>query len=513
MIGFERRRDFLLDDYFFNMNVQGELDAKQIDRLKRIKREWNFYEGYHWEELPETEAPEITENYCRAFVNKFVAFELGKSFTVTLHKDMEGIPVTADGRTLFEYLEDVWEDNNQYKFAIEMGQMKSVTGEAWVQVRYFSPDEIDDPYGEYPNGRIRILLLPTSVVFPEFDPHDREKLTRVTVMYQYESIEHRGLLGRPEKKKVMYKQIWTKDSCVVVDGTKEPVEYPNKYGVIPFVCIRNLTIAGRNEGFSDLDDIIPLNVELNLKKSNISEIIDYHAAPITIVYGAKVGNLEKGANKMWGGLAKDARVENLELRSDLGASEIYIHDLKTSMCEIGGIPETVLGGAQSISNTSGVALQYINLPLIERTREKRMNTQVGLEELNKLILLVSLLEGFITKPENIPLRDFFYNEVIIPDTLPKDTLIELQQIQAEMRLGIESRKNAAKRMGKENIDDLFNKIDEDIKENPYFYGFSAEDVSGEAPQINSGMLNGQTTIEQVRKEITGRNGGENIETP
>lgn len=38
------------------------------------------------------------------------------------------------------------------------------------------------------------------------------------------------------------------------------------------------------------------------------------------------------------------------------------------MCEIGGVPETVLGGAQAISNTSGVALQYINLPLIEKTR-------------------------------------------------------------------------------------------------------------------------------------------------
>lgn len=510
MIGFERRRDF---DDFFNtslIGVQGELDNKQVERLKKIKRAWNFYEGYHWEEMPEMDTPELTINYCRTFVNKFVAFELGKSFTISTHNSMENAVVTADGRTSFEYLEDVWVDNDQFRLITDIGQMKSVTGEAWVQVRYFLPEELDDPYNEYEKGRLRILLLPTSVVFPEFDPHDRDKLTRVTIMYTYEKIIRTGILGRLTKKQVLYKQIWTKDECVVIDDGEEPETFPNKYGIIPFVFIKNLSIAGRNEGFSDLDDIIPLNVELNLKESNVSEIIDYHAAPVTIVYGAKVGNLEKGANKMWGGLAKDARVENLELNGDLAASQGHISNLKLQMCEVGGVPETVLGGAQSVSNTSGVALQYINLPLIEKTRVKKMNTETGLEQVNKLILLISLLEGLIFKPANIANRDFYYNECNIPDTLPKDMLLELQQIQQEMKMGIESRKNAAKRAGKENVDKLIEEVNEDIKENPCFYGHSDPNDPRHFPQdqqLNSGMTNGQTPIEQVRTEITGRNGG------
>lgn len=509
MIGFERRRDF--DDYFNTslIGVQGELDNKQIERLKRMKRAWNFYEGYHWEEMPEQDTPELTINYCRTFVNKFVAFELGKSFTMSTHKAMEKATITPDGRTAFEYLEDVWEDNDQYKLTTDLGQMKSVTGEAWLQVRYFKPEELRDPYNEYPQGRVRIMLIPSSVVFPEFDPHDRDRLTRVTIMYSYEKIVRTGILGRSTKKQVLYKQIWTDDECVVIDDGKEE-KFPNKYGIIPFVLIKNLTIAGRNEGFSDLDDIIPLNVELNLKESNVSEIIDYHAAPITIVYGAKVGNLEKGANKMWGGLAKDARVENLELKGDLGASQSHIANLKLQMCEVGGVPETVLGGAQAISNTSGVALQYINLPLIEKTRVKRMNTENGLEEVNKLVLLVSLLEGLIIKPADVTNRDFYYNECSIPDTLPKDMLLELQQIQQEMKMGIESRKNAAKRVGKENIDTLLTEIDADLEKNPCFYGHSDPNDPRHYPndtQLNSGMANGQTSIEQVRVETTGQNGG------
>ena len=510
MIGFERRRDF---NDFFNtslIGLQGELDNRQVERLKRIKQAWNFYDGYHWEEMPEQDTPEITVNYCRAFVDKFVAFELGKAFSIATSKKMEGKKITKDGRTVFEYLEDVWEDNNQYLFTTEMGQMKSITGDAWVQVRYFEPDELDDPFNEYPDGRIKLLLLPTSVVFPEYDPHQKGVLTKVTIMYTYEKTIKTPILGKTRKEQTLYKQIWTKDECAIIDGKSEPEVIPNRYGAIPFVQIKNLVVAGRNEGRGDLEDIIPLNTEYNMKESNVSEIIDYHAAPVTVVYGAKIGNLEKGANKMWGGLSKEARVENLELKSDLGASSNYISNLKLAMCEVGGIPETVLGGAQAISNTSGVALQYINLPLIEKTRLKRTSTEDGLERLNKLILLVSMFEGLVRKPTDIATRDFFWNEVSLPDTLPKDMLLELQQIQQEMKMGLESRRNAMKRIGKENIDELIKEIDADMEKNPCIYGhIDPNDPRHLSPEqtLNSGMTNGQTPVEQVRTEITGQNGG------
>lgn len=505
MIGFERRRS-TVDDMFNTslLGLQGELDAKQADRLKKIRQAWNFYDGYHWEDMPEQETPELTVNYCRAFVDKFVSFELGKAFTFTTSKAMEGKAVTSDGRTIFEYLEDVWEDNNQYLLITEIGQMKSVTGDAWVQVRYYEPEELDDPFNEYPDGRLQLLLMPSSVVFPEYVPHQKGVLERLTIMYVYEKITKTPILGNVQKEKVVYKQVWTKDECAVIDGHNEPEVFPNKYGVIPFVQIKNLPVAGRNEGRGDLEDLIPLNTEYNMKESNVSEIIDYHSAPVTIVYGAKIGNLEKGANKMWGGLSKEARVENLELRSDLGASSNYISMLKQSMCEVGGIPESVLGGSQAISNTSGVALQYMNLPLVEKNRLKKANTEDGLERLNKIILLVSALEGLITKPEDVATRDFFWNAVSIPDTLPKDTLLELQQAQQELKMGVESRKNVMKKLGKENIDELIKEIDEDTKANPHIYGLTS---TVEQPELNSGMLNGQTTIEQVRTEMTGQNGG------
>ena len=491
MIGFERKRSSIAElDSIGLVGLEENLDYKQLDRIKNIRKNWNFYEGFHWEDMPPSDKPEITFNYCRAFCDKFVSFELGKSFTMKLGSEEKTI-VTEDKRTLFEYLEDVWVDNNQNQFCSELGLMKSVTGEAWVQVTYLSPDELDDPFEEYPKGRVRVSLKSSGNVFPEFDPHDKDKLVKLTLMYPIEISEPK-IFGRTTKKKVLFKQVWTRDSIAEFEGSLNTAIYPNNYGVIPFIQIKNIAVANKEGGKSDLEDIIPLNIEYNLKCSDISEILDYHASPVTVLYGAKQQNIEKGANKMWGGLPKDARMENLSLQSDLAASNIYIDKIKTAMCEVAGIPESCLGGQQHFSNTSGIAMHHINLPLIDKNNLKKASSENGLEILNKLIILISLKEGVITNTNNAPLRDFCYNEVTIPDTLPKDMLIEMQQIQAEMAVGLESRKGAMARLGRENIDQRIVEIDVDRKANPEVYGM-------EVPQINSGMTNGEES-EKLKKK-------------
>ena len=510
MLGFENQRTF--DDRYIRDNmIMGfgteNLTKEQVDRMSKIKDYWNFYEGYHWEKLPNQDGVEITLNYCRAIVDKLVSFELGAGFNFQLKSEISSMIVNNEGQTLYDYLDTLWKDNDRYQFCTELGQLKSVTGEAWIQVSFIPPEDLNDPFGEYPNGRIKINLMPTQVMFPTYNPHEKGKIDSLTVMYSYKYSYRRTFIGKVQEDWRVFKQIWTKDTVTTIDGKAEPVTQENKYGFIPFVQINNLPIALKNSGRSDLEDIIPVNVEYNLKQSNVSEIIDYHAAPVTILYGAKIGSLEKGANKMWGGLPKDARVENLQMQGDLGATTNFIKDLKSSLCELSGIPEGTLGSNLAISNTSGVALQYMNLPLIEKTKVKKAATELGLETLNKMILVMSLLEGLITKPKDVNLKDFLWNEVTIPSTLPKDMLLELQQIQQEVKLGIESRAGAMKRLGKENIDELLKQIDEDKKINPEFYGLLNNQNNG---NINSGFTNGETPIETVRKEVTGQNGGANI---
>ena len=514
----------------------GNLTNEETLFLKRVKEAWNFYEGYHWEGMDDLDSPQVTFNYCRPFVNKFVSFEFGKGFSIETPVEIEQDEVTVndpkldmvlgdelDGsddevvqreKTEGDFLNDVWEDNKKDTLCIEIGQTKSITGEAWVKVQFEDPEDLNDPFEKYPNGRIRLSVVPTQFVFPRFNDHDKDKLEHLLIMYPIRTEKETGILfKRTSTTTVIYKEFWTNSEIVVYEGDKEVDRMENPYGFIPFVQIKNFPVAGRTRGVGDLDDVIPLNVELNTKKSDVSEVIDYQSAPITLVYGAKIGNLEKGANKVWGGLPKDAKVENLGLQGDLTASANYIAETKTAMCEIAGIPETVLGGASAISNTSGVALQYINLPLIERTRIKRNCSTAGLETVNEYILFIAMYHGLIEKPEDISMKDFVSNEVTLPDTLPKDELMELQKIQQEMTLGIECRHGAMERTGKTDIDRKLKEIDAERQEHPELFNPMLQQTWYQNQQSATnagGMMNGQTPVETVRKEMMGQNG---VQTP
>lgn len=488
------------------MLLDSFVSPEDRDRLIKCREYWDFYEGYHWEGIEDFDKPQITKNYCRPFVDKFVAFEFGLGFVVKSLYDLnqEEQPVT-------KFLNEVWDDNKKNLLCLELGQVKSVTGDGWIQVRFESPEELNDPFNEYKKGRIRVHVLPTEIVFPEYDQHDKDKLIKLTLAYPI-NVQDTGLLRKTKFKQVLYRQVWTNESIEEYHGhdlIKDPM--PNPYGTIPFVHIANTPIVGRTEGVSDLADLISLNTELNLKTSDVSEILDYHSAPVTVVYGAKISSLEKGAGKMWGGLPKDARIQNLELDSDLGASVSYIEDLKTAMHEVGRVPEGALGGSQAISNTSGVALHFVNLPLIEKTRTKRLTTGEGLQKVNKLILLFGLIHEMITKPQDA--KDFFKTDVDFPDTLPKDELILLQQLQMEMQLGLESRRGAMKKMGKEDIETTIAQADEDRKQmqeeqmqlQMQQMAMQQAMFQQRSGELNSGMTNGSTPKEEKRKAINGEN--------
>lgn len=515
----------------------GNLTNTEIKRLEKIVEAWNFYEGYHWEGIDDEDSPQTTYNYIRPFVNKFVAFELGKGFTFKTCDSLDRVGVstldtkldtsTLEGehidlsdfeeeteevaQTVYDFLSTVWEYNNRDVFLTELGQTKSITGDSWVKVTYTPPEDlVDDVFDMYPEGKIELSLIPSQYIFPEFDQHDKDKIIRMWIMYPIQVPRTKGLLfSRTSFETVLYKEVWTRESIITSIEGEEPIEIENPYGIIPIVHFKNFPIAGRSFGSSDIDDLIPLNTEYNYKKSDMSEIIDYHSAPITLVYGAKIGNLEKGANKVWGGLPKDSKVENLSMTGDLLASKSFTDDLKTSMCEIGAMPETVLGGASAISNTSGVALQYMNGPLIERTNIKRGLTSKGIEKINSLILLIAEQEGLIVVPDNVTRKDFFTTVVTLPDTLPKDELIELQKIQQELTLGLECRHGAMERLGKENIVEKLDEIDKEREEHPELFNPTLQSA-WYSNQLNSGVTNGSTPIEEVRKEMTGQNGPQKV---
>jgi hypothetical protein len=242
-------------------------------------------------------------------------------------------------------------------------------------------------------------------------------------------------------------------------------EYPNALGMVPIVHIPNVTITSSPWGQSDIWDIIQLNRELNEKMTEISDIINYHAAPVTIITGAKASQLERGPKKVWAGLPKDAQVFNLESRGEMSGALEYVQMIKRSMHEITGVPETALGQFQPVSNTSGVALAIQYQPLMNRYQMKKTHFTNGLEKLNEIIirtaaifepqlLVYDPMQSAMPEADQLTQLDpndpnTYKTTIHWPDPLPVDALIKLNEVQSKMALGLESKKGALKALGEE----------------------------------------------------------------
>lgn len=259
--------------------------------------------------------------------------------------------------------------------------------------------------------------------------------------------------------------------------------HPNPLGEIPIVHIPNLPIASSPWGMSDVQDIIGLNRQYNETATALADIIAYHSSPTTVIVGARMSNLEKGAKKVWAGLPKEAQVYNLEMASDASLVQNFMSLLKQAMHEMSGIPMTALGQEQAVSNTSGVALQIQYQPMMLKFEEKAATYGKGFNKVNTLVLKTLALkepELFVYDPTvSPPLKDGQLPMLDLrdPDTyrtrakfqtpLPIDRLIVLNEIMSEMGMGLESKRGALLKLGEimpdEKLEELQNELMDDAK--------------------------------------------------
>jgi len=422
-------------------------------RLNRYSLNWAMYLGHHWSYRRQTGETQLVLNYYRAFSDFIINFTFGKGVNFRSPKETEAI--------VPDLLERVWEvDNNKATVLWEIGQQGTVSGDCFIKVAYEEP--YTDPAGRTHPGRVRILPLNSSFAFPEFHPHDRERLVRFKLKYRFWGTSLEGT-----RQVFTYTEILTDDIIEEYINDELIDSRPNPLGTIPVIHIANVRISGSPWGLSDCNDIININRAYNETATDIADIVNYHAAPVTVIIGAKASQLEKGANKVWGGLPKDARVENLEGGAQgLKGAMDFLAMLKKSMHEMIGVPETALGQAQPISNTSGVALSIQFQPLMNRYHQKIVQYAHGLERVNELILLnlalkepdalnwdpnastIPLKQGQVSKLDvNDPIT--FRSYVHFPQPLPLDKLIAINEVQSMLSLGLESKEGALRILGEE----------------------------------------------------------------
>lgn len=440
-------------------------------RLNRYAQNWAFYLGHHWAYQREAGEPQITFNYVRAFSDFITNFTFARGVHFKTAPQTEAIVPAL--------LKRVWEvDNNKDSVLWEMGQQGGVSGDSFVKVAW--EPEFVDSVGAYHPGRVRILPLNSAFCFPEWHPHDRDRMIRFKLKYRFWGTAPEGT-----RQVYTYTEILTDDFIEEYVNDELIDQRPNPLGSIPVVHIPNVRISGSPWGLADISDIIGLNREYNEKSAEISDIINYHAAPVTIITGAKASNLEKGPKKVWSLPQKEATAFNLQGGTEaIPAALEYLEGIKRSMHEMTGVPETALGQMQPISNTSGVALHIQYQPMMQRYNTKRMTYAVGFQKINEYVLRTL----FTFQPETLaydpntegileegqpsildPADPLIYQSYVHwPPPLPVDVLVKLNEIQVKMALGLESKRGALEDLGTEfpdeKVQEIFEELVQDAKE-------------------------------------------------
>ena len=478
----------------------------EIDRLTRYYLFWKFYDGLHYKDFNDGM---LSFNYIRAFIDKVNMFLLGDE-AFTFH--VKSFYSTQIDNELEKNAEELmmyhWGKSKKVSLAYEMLQMGGITGDCWLGVDWM-PDDLD--------RYCKISVYDSRQVFPHFKGGDFNNmdalLIRIPLDVKGNAQPYRLYVIRwtPKNMETWYQKDVSidEDSVVKYDYTKTK----NVYGFIPIVHIKNKPNSSGFYGKSDANDILKINKIYNELIQQVKAVIDYHVTPTTVITGASAKSLKKGLGQIWSGLPAEANVFNLGLDVDLSATVNFIKDLKTAMHELSDVPENALGKIQAISNTSAAALQITYHPLLQQANIKAMTYGEGIAEVNRMIFRI--LDTVDPENERLVkikrLNPNFLSEMLVEPVFaygfPKDKMDELQRAQLELNMKLGSRREIMERMGKQNIPELLQEIDDDTvqqallqveinemvaggnpEESTEAPSLETEDISGNEESVSSGEM-------------------------
>ncbi len=449
-------------------------------RRTRYRVNWAIYRGHREaSQLNEDETRPTTVNYLKKNIDKVNYFAFGQGVQI----------INPRYQDILETAIEQWGPNPEEKF-LRMAQFGSVTGDAYVMV---APVEMAEAITKFNpesatvetdlSTAIRIVVLNSAYCTPIYSDFDMDELVGMHLRIPVRRFNTNGTWDTKYQNFYIDKQeIRTWETDVGGNTVSAEETTPNAIGEVYVVHIRNFVNGDSLFGQDDIQIAEKLNEEITDSTTNIGQIIKYHADPVTLIFGAKSGSLQKGPNKIWGNLPKDGDVKNLELQSDLEASNKYRETVTTDLHALMGVPEIAQGTKQAISNTSGVALHTMYLPLIEQSEIKHLMYSPGIVRVLVLTLrwMYHLKKMYLRDDEGnrAPIdgrsnkskmtEDDYADiqlttELVWNSPLPKDRLVEAQIEIAKLQAGLQDIPSALKNLGEQNIEQKVKKIEEDAK--------------------------------------------------
>lgn len=472
-----------------------EITPESIERIAKYRRFWRLYEGEHWASYDERNE---TLNYISTLVDVKVKFLTDNGFEIKIPED----PLTAKSeKTYSNYikyvLDDCWSRNKKDTLFIKIANTAHVTGDCYIRPRI----ALDKKYGDV---FVSLDVIQPHLVFPIYGIDNTYEREYMSVCYVFTPImEDKDKLNKQQTAQRMLRQqgMTTRVGWTIEEWTDEKVtvyrdkinkeniifEREHEYNEIPVVHIKNKVYGNSDFGRSDIENIDKSQKLYNEKASKVSEIIDYHAAPILFLKGARIELAEVGPDKILQTSNPDAKLDSIGLPDDLSSSTNFLSLVKSYMLEESSVPEQAINPTKNISNTPGVALHMAYLPLISDRKHKKKTYGDAIKDVNRLILKMQSTFDIQLKEmlDNIP-RGKYRTEISFGPDLPRDESLELDKTHSKLDMGITTKVEAlvdmgygredAERIINENLEERraileleaeFGKVDEQTKQAPF----------------------------------------------
>lgn len=211
-------------------------------------------------------------------------------------------------------------------------------------------------------------------------------------------------------------------------------ELPNRLGRLPIVHIQNLAQPLQWEGLSDVESLIPLQDELNIRLSDRANRVTMQSFRMWLGKGID-GFLDRpvGPGQMWFTDNVDASIEAFGGDAASPSETAHIEELREALDKASGVTPAAAGHIRArVGNlTSENALRISLMGTIAKTKRKRITYGSGIAALCELILHALDVYGvFRTQPSERGV------DIAWADPLPPDETRRITDALAKAQLGV-----------------------------------------------------------------------------
>lgn len=408
----------------FASHIQQIIQQDEDDRAKRIDDAWVAYFGDKTPDVLAVKPGQADDNVKiakpRVIVDKGVSFLFGDPITLKLDEH--------SGQAAQVWLEACWAANKMMTILHNIALNGGVCGHAFVKIVPAAQGE------EFPS----LINLDPGTVSPVWEPEDVRKVARYVVQYRATDPD----TGNPQNYRQTVKRQGT--GWVIIDEESDPDSTVWKtvgttlwnHPYPPIVDCQNLPSPNAFWGLSDIgEDILGLNRAATFAISNAQRIIRYHAHPKTVATGVNADQISVDVDGVIVLQNPNATLKNLEMQSELQATGHQYEYICDAIHENARVPAVSTGTLDNLGPLSGVALEILYQPLIEKTKTKRNLYGDLIVELCRRLLD---LAGY--GPKNVA-------TITWPRLLPVDPLQERQADLLEDQMGLVSKQTLSERLG------------------------------------------------------------------